>query len=167
MAAGRRTRGSRADGLRDAGREAIALDPPADDPDARLTSYVEPAVTTARDQQDTVVVAQSIGAVTTPGFVALQHSHRDGARVSKLDQGHSAAGSEEPVRVAVKRDSPAIPIAQAPFAWLECVPRAGFVRRPQALGTLGARQQLSRARPMGAAQRPLAPTRRSRQGLSY
>jgi hypothetical protein len=82
--------------LGDAGREAIALDPPADDPDARLTSYVEPAVTTARDQQDTVVVAQLIGAVTAPGFVALQHSDRDGARVSRLDQGHSAAGSEEP-----------------------------------------------------------------------
>lgn len=50
--------------LRDAGREAIALDLPADDPDAGLNAYVDLAVAAARDRADIVVAAQSMGAFT-------------------------------------------------------------------------------------------------------
>src|SRR4051794_18563079 len=50
--------------LRDAGHEAIALDLPADDPDAGLTAYVNLAVSAARGREDLVVAAQSMGAFT-------------------------------------------------------------------------------------------------------
>jgi pimeloyl-ACP methyl ester carboxylesterase len=50
--------------LREAGHEAIALDLPADDPQAGLTAYVELAVAAARGHDDVVVVGQSMGAFT-------------------------------------------------------------------------------------------------------
>jgi pimeloyl-ACP methyl ester carboxylesterase len=50
--------------LRDAGHEAIALDLPADDPNAGLTAYVNLAVSAARGREDLVVAAQSMGAFT-------------------------------------------------------------------------------------------------------
>lgn len=50
--------------LRDAGHEAIALDLPADDPDAGLSAYVELAVAAAQPDEGVVVVAQSMGAFT-------------------------------------------------------------------------------------------------------
>jgi pimeloyl-ACP methyl ester carboxylesterase len=50
--------------LRDRGDDAIAVDLPADDPDAGLRAYVELAVGAARGRDDLVVVAQSMGAFT-------------------------------------------------------------------------------------------------------
>lgn len=50
--------------LRDTGHEAIALDLPADDPNAGLTAYVNLAVSAARGREDLVVAAQSMGAFT-------------------------------------------------------------------------------------------------------
>jgi pimeloyl-ACP methyl ester carboxylesterase len=50
--------------LRDAGREAIALDLPAEDPHAGLTAYVELAVCAAGAREDLVLAAQSMGAFT-------------------------------------------------------------------------------------------------------
>jgi pimeloyl-ACP methyl ester carboxylesterase len=50
--------------LRDAGAEAIALELPADDPDAGLTAYVDLAVSAARGLPDLVIAAQSMGAFT-------------------------------------------------------------------------------------------------------
>jgi pimeloyl-ACP methyl ester carboxylesterase len=50
--------------LRDAGHDAIALDLPADDPEAGLSAYVELAIAAAKAHNDVVVVAQSMGAFT-------------------------------------------------------------------------------------------------------
>jgi pimeloyl-ACP methyl ester carboxylesterase len=50
--------------LRDAGHEALALDLPADDPDAGLSAYVDLAVAAAEGHEDLVVAAQSMGAFT-------------------------------------------------------------------------------------------------------
>jgi pimeloyl-ACP methyl ester carboxylesterase len=50
--------------LRDAGHETIALDLPADDPDAGLSAYVELAIAAAEGHDDVIVVAQSMGAFT-------------------------------------------------------------------------------------------------------
>jgi pimeloyl-ACP methyl ester carboxylesterase len=50
--------------LRRAGHQAIALDLPADDPQAGLTAYVELAIAAAKAHDDVVVVAQSMGAFT-------------------------------------------------------------------------------------------------------
>src|SRR5689334_15780196 len=50
--------------LRDAGHGTIALDLPADDPDAGLTAYVELAIAAAQGHDDVIVVAQSMGAFT-------------------------------------------------------------------------------------------------------
>jgi pimeloyl-ACP methyl ester carboxylesterase len=50
--------------LRQSGHEAIALDLPADDPQAGLTTYVDLAVAAAGDRGDLVVVGQSMGAFT-------------------------------------------------------------------------------------------------------
>jgi pimeloyl-ACP methyl ester carboxylesterase len=50
--------------LQGAGHDAIALDLPADDPDAGLTAYVDLAVAAAGDRTDLVVAAQSMGAFT-------------------------------------------------------------------------------------------------------
>jgi hypothetical protein len=50
--------------LRDAGHETIALDLPADDPDAGLSAYVELAIGAAQGHDDVIVVAQSMGAFT-------------------------------------------------------------------------------------------------------
>ena len=53
-----------AERLRDAGHEAIALDFPADDPDAGLSAYTELAVAAVEGRDDVVVAAQSMGAFT-------------------------------------------------------------------------------------------------------
>ena len=53
-----------ADRLRDAGHEAIAVDLPADDPDAGLTAYVEIARAAVEGRDDIVIAAQSMGAFT-------------------------------------------------------------------------------------------------------
>jgi len=50
--------------LREAGREAIAVDLPGDDPDAGLSAYVELVVAAAAAHDDVVIVAQSMGAFT-------------------------------------------------------------------------------------------------------
>jgi len=50
--------------LRAAGHDAIALDLPADDPDAGLTAYIELALAAAEGHDDLVVAAQSMGAFT-------------------------------------------------------------------------------------------------------
>jgi pimeloyl-ACP methyl ester carboxylesterase len=50
--------------LRDAGHEAIALDLPADDPNAGLTAYIDLAVAAVAGRSDLVVAAQSMGAFT-------------------------------------------------------------------------------------------------------
>lgn len=50
--------------LHDAGHEAIALDLPADDPDAGLAAYVELAADATDGRDDLVVVGQSMGAFT-------------------------------------------------------------------------------------------------------
>jgi pimeloyl-ACP methyl ester carboxylesterase len=50
--------------LRDAGHEAIALELPADDPDAGLSEYVDLAVSVADGREDLVVAAQSMGGFT-------------------------------------------------------------------------------------------------------
>ena len=50
--------------LREAGHEPIAVDLPADDPDAGLTAYVELALAAAEGHEDLVVAAQSMGAFT-------------------------------------------------------------------------------------------------------
>jgi pimeloyl-ACP methyl ester carboxylesterase len=50
--------------LHDAGHETIALDLPADDPDAGLSAYVELAIAAAEGHDDVIVVAQSMGAFT-------------------------------------------------------------------------------------------------------
>ena len=50
--------------LRYAGHEAIALDLPADDPNAGLSAYIDLAVSTAGGRNDLVVAAQSMGAFT-------------------------------------------------------------------------------------------------------
>ena len=53
-----------AERLRERGDVAIALDLPADDPDAGLSAYVELAVAAGDGYDDLVVVAQSLGAFT-------------------------------------------------------------------------------------------------------
>ena len=50
--------------LRDAGHRPIALDLPADDPDAGLRAYADLAVAAAEGHDDLVVAAQSMGAFT-------------------------------------------------------------------------------------------------------
>jgi pimeloyl-ACP methyl ester carboxylesterase len=50
--------------LREAGHDAIALDLPADDPNAGLTRYVDLAIAAASPHDDLVVAAQSMGAFT-------------------------------------------------------------------------------------------------------
>ena len=50
--------------LRDAGHTAIALDLPADDPDAGLAAYIKLAIAAAKGHDDLVVVGQSMGAFT-------------------------------------------------------------------------------------------------------
>jgi pimeloyl-ACP methyl ester carboxylesterase len=50
--------------LRAAGHEAIALDLPADDPNAGLAAYLDLAVVAAGGREDLVVAAQSMGAFT-------------------------------------------------------------------------------------------------------
>lgn len=50
--------------LRDAGHDAIALELPADDPEAGLTAYIELAVAVGREHPELVVAAQSMGAFT-------------------------------------------------------------------------------------------------------
>ena len=50
--------------LRDAGHEAIAVDLPADDPQAGLGAYVELVLTAAEGHDDVVIAAQSMGAFT-------------------------------------------------------------------------------------------------------
>jgi pimeloyl-ACP methyl ester carboxylesterase len=50
--------------LRDAGHEALALDLPADDPEAGLSAYADLAVAAVEDHDDLVVTAQSMGAFT-------------------------------------------------------------------------------------------------------
>jgi pimeloyl-ACP methyl ester carboxylesterase len=50
--------------LRDAGHDAIAVDLPADDPEAGLTAYVELALAAAEGRDGLVVTAQSMGAFT-------------------------------------------------------------------------------------------------------
>src|SRR5262249_48085945 len=50
--------------LIDAGHGAIAVDLPADDPDAGLTTYVELALAAADGHDDLVVTGQSMGAFT-------------------------------------------------------------------------------------------------------
>jgi pimeloyl-ACP methyl ester carboxylesterase len=53
-----------AERLAQAGHEAIALDLPAEDPQAGLTEYVNQAVSAAGDRADLVVAGQSMGAFT-------------------------------------------------------------------------------------------------------
>src|SRR3954470_9855431 len=48
--------------LVDAGDEAVAVPPPADDPEAGLPQYVEAILAAAGDGDDVPVVAQSLGA---------------------------------------------------------------------------------------------------------
>jgi hypothetical protein len=50
--------------LRASGHDAIALDLPADNPDAGLTAYIDVAVTAASGRKDLVIAAQSMGAFT-------------------------------------------------------------------------------------------------------
>lgn len=50
--------------VRDSGREAIALDLPAEDPNAGLTAYINLALAAAGGREDLVVAAQSMGAFT-------------------------------------------------------------------------------------------------------
>ena len=61
--------------LRDAGHGTIALDLPADDPDAGLTAYVEMAIAAAEGHDDVIVVTQSMGA-----FIAVPVCTRLAAR---------------------------------------------------------------------------------------
>jgi pimeloyl-ACP methyl ester carboxylesterase len=65
-----------AERLREGGDEAIALDLPADDPDAGLTAYVDLAVAAARVHDDLVVVAQSMGAFTAVPVCARLSARR-------------------------------------------------------------------------------------------
>jgi alpha-beta hydrolase superfamily lysophospholipase len=50
--------------LSDTGHEVLALDLPADDPNAGLPAYVDLAVAAANGHQDLIVAAQSMGAFT-------------------------------------------------------------------------------------------------------
>ncbi len=52
--------------LRRAGHEAIALDLPADDPEAGLTAYADLAVTAVAGRADVVLAAHSMGGFTAP-----------------------------------------------------------------------------------------------------
>ncbi len=65
--------------LRDAGHEAIALDLPADDPNAGLTAYVNLAVSVARVCGDLVVAAQSMGAFTAVPVCEQLYARRAGS----------------------------------------------------------------------------------------
>lgn len=62
--------------LRDAGHEAIALELPADDPEAGLTAYVDLAVNAADGRTDLVVAAQSMGAFTAVPLCGRLRAHR-------------------------------------------------------------------------------------------
>ncbi len=79
------------------GHEAIAVDLPAADESAGLAEYVDVVVAAAEGQDDVVLVAQSMGALTAPLACKQGATGQDGARRrNDEEEGRSPDGEFDP-----------------------------------------------------------------------